>query len=260
MQEIREVLEALASGQINVDEAQKRLQKLELQKVGDLAVIDPGREHRSGIPEVVMAETKTSEQLIQILRAMLEVKDFVVTTRVNEKQVAYLENHLSDFEFDIRGGGNHMTLLVHHPRWIPKRTGGMIAIITAGTSDEFFAEEAQAVAETMGVGVLRFRDVGVSGIHRLIEPLQKIREEQVHAIVVFAGMEGALPTVVASLVDIPVIGVPVPVGYGHGGRGETALSSMLQSCAPGLAVVNIGNGLGGGAIAALIAVGASSES
>lgn len=259
MHEIRKILEKLASGQINVDEAQEQLQALELRRVGDLAVIDPGREHRSGVPEVVIAETKTSKQLMQIVQGMLEVKDFVLITRATQEQVERLRGHLPDFEFDSRGGENHITLLVHHPEWAPKRTGGTIAVITAGTSDEIFADEAEAVAEVMGVEVLRFHDVGVSGIHRLIEPLQMIRKEKTDAIVVFAGMEGALPTVVASLVDIPVIGVPVPIGYGHGGKGETALASMLQSCAPGLAVVNIGNGLGGGAFAALIAMRASSN-
>ncbi|MBD3158244.1 MAG: nickel pincer cofactor biosynthesis protein LarB [Candidatus Lokiarchaeota archaeon] len=259
MHEVREILEALSAGKINVNEAEEKLKRLELRKIGSLAVIDPGREHRSGIPEVVMAETKTSEQLAKIIQGMLEAKKFVLTTRASEAQVEYLEDYLKDFEFDVRGGNNHITLLIHHPDWKPKRRGGTIAVITAGTSDEFFAEEAEAVAEVMGVEVLRFRDVGVAGIHRLIEPLEQIREKGVDAIVVFAGMEGALPTVVASLVDIPVIGVPVPIGYGHGGNGETALSSMLQSCAPGLAVVNIGNGLGGGGIAALIALRASYE-
>jgi hypothetical protein len=125
--------------------------------------------------------------------------------------------------------------------------------MTAGTSDIVYAYEAEAIARLMGVEVLTFFDVGVAGLHRLVEPIKRVKEEGVDAVVVFAGMEGALPTLVASLVDIPVIGVPVPTGYGFGGKGETALASMLQSCAPGLAVVNIGNGLGGGSIASLIA-------
>jgi NCAIR mutase (PurE)-related protein len=108
-------------------------------------------------------------------------------------------------------------------------------------------------ARFMGVETLVFHDTGVSGIHRLIDPMSQIVKESVESIVAFAGMEGALPTVAASLVDIPVVGVSVPIGYGRGGKGETALASMLQSCAPGLAVVNIGNGLGAGAFACLIA-------
>ena len=126
-------------------------------------------------------------------------------------------------------------------------------MITAGTSDIPYAREVEAIAKVVGVESLSFFDVGVAGIHRLIAPLKQILEKDVDVIVVLAGMEGALPTVIASLVDIPVIGVPIPTGYGYGGEGITALSSMLQSCAPGLAVVNIGNGLGAGAIAALIA-------
>ena len=137
--------------------------------------------------------------------------------------------------------------------WSPDVVDEKIAIITAGTSDIPFANEVEAVAYVSGVDSIVFRDVGVAGIHRLIEPLQTIIREDVVAIVVLAGMEGALPTVVAALVDIPVIGVPVPVGYGFRGRGETALAAMLQSCSPGLAVVNIGNGVGAGAFACLIA-------
>jgi NCAIR mutase (PurE)-related protein len=109
------------------------------------------------------------------------------------------------------------------------------------------------LARLMGVDVYSFYDVGVSGIHRLIHPLKEIIDKDIDTVIVFAGMEGALPTVVAALVDIPVIGVPVPTGYGFRGKGETALASMLQSCSPGLAVVNIGNGLGAASIACLIA-------
>jgi NCAIR mutase (PurE)-related protein len=111
----------------------------------------------------------------------------------------------------------------------------------------------EGVAKFMGVEYLAYYDIGVAGMHRLIEPLKEIRDRDVDAIVVLAGMEGALPTLVASLVDIPVIGVPIPIGYGYGGNGETALASMLQSCAPGLSVMNIGNGFGAGAFACLIA-------
>ena len=136
---------------------------------------------------------------------------------------------------------------------LPIPTGGVIAVLAAGTSDIPVAEEARVTAETMGCKVLTFYDVGVAGIHRLVAPLEMIHKEEVSAVVAVAGMEGALPTVVRGLVAVPVIGVPTSVGYGYGGKGEGALMTMLQSCAPGLTVVNIDNGFGAGATAALIA-------
>ena len=126
-------------------------------------------------------------------------------------------------------------------------------MLTAGTSDVPVAEEAQVVAAEMGCEVVAFYDVGVAGIHRLAEPLRALREPPVDVIVVAAGMDGALPSVVCGLVDVPVIGLPTPIGYGLGGEGVAALMTMLQTCAPGLTVVNIGNGVGAGATAALIA-------
>jgi NCAIR mutase (PurE)-related protein len=128
-----------------------------------------------------------------------------------------------------------------------------VAVICAGTSDVPIAREAALVAREMGAEVREVADVGVAGLHRLIEPLTAVMAWEPHALVVAAGMDGALPSVIAGLVSIPVIGVPVSVGYGYGGDGTAALMSMLQSCAPGLAVVNIDNGVGAGSMAALIA-------
>jgi hypothetical protein len=128
-------------------------------------------------------------------------------------------------------------------------------VLAAGTSDIPAAEEAKVTAEVMGCQVLAYYDVGIAGIHRLMEPLRETLVQDVSAIVVVAGMEGALPSVVRGLVPVPVIGVPTSTGYGYGGKGEAALMTMLQSCAPGLTVVNIDNGFGAGATAALIANG-----
>jgi phosphoribosylcarboxyaminoimidazole (NCAIR) mutase len=133
------------------------------------------------------------------------------------------------------------------------RSHGCIAILAAGTADVRVAEEAAVSAEAMGCRVLRFYDVGIAGLHRLLEPIRQIQENQVACVVACAGMEGALPSVVRGLIAIPVIGVPVSTGYGYGGKGQAALMTMLQSCSPGLTVVNIDNGFGAGATAALIA-------
>jgi hypothetical protein len=134
-----------------------------------------------------------------------------------------------------------------------QHTNGRVGVISAGTSDVPVAEEAAVIAAEMGCRIEVAYDVGVAGLHRLAEPLRRLKELQADAIVVAAGMDGALPSVMAGLVDVPVIGLPTSIGYGAGGRGVAALLSMLQSCAPGLLVVNIDNGIGAGASAALIA-------
>ncbi|MGY5862851.1 MAG: nickel pincer cofactor biosynthesis protein LarB [Candidatus Thorarchaeota archaeon] len=253
MHTTRDILKALAKGKLTIEEAEKRLQVLTLSHVEDLAVIDRGRQDRTGIPEVVMAETKQSDEIIKITKNMLDANGFALLTRANQKKVDALESAIDDYVINVSGSGNHLTVFIHSQNWKPPETSGRMAVITAGTSDIPYAREVEAIAKIVGVESLSFFDVGVAGIHRLVDPMKQIIEKDVDVVVVLAGMEGALPTVVASLVDIPVIGVPMPTGYGYGGKGISALSSMLQSCAPGLAVVNIGNGLGAGSIAALIA-------
>lgn len=253
MTRTRDILELLASGKIGVDQAEKELHASTLAQVGRISRIDVNRQERSGVPEVVLAETKTAEMLIEIVQVVVERSNAVLITRATKVKFETLRRAIPELNYDAMGTEDHLTILVTNNQWKEPTKKGKIAILTAGTSDIPFAQEAEALARIMGVEALVFHDVGVAGIHRLVEPITEISETEVDALVVFAGMEGALPTVVASLIDIPVIGVPVPTGYGHGGHGETALASMLQSCAPGLAVVNIGNGLGAGAIACLIA-------
>ncbi|HEX9067787.1 MAG TPA: nickel pincer cofactor biosynthesis protein LarB, partial [Ktedonobacterales bacterium] len=143
--------------------------------------------------------------------------------------------------------------VIHAAGYARPVTGGQVGIITAGTSDIPFAEEARLVAEEMGCEIHALYDVGVAGLHRLLDPLSEMLTHDIGALVVAAGMDGALPSVVAGLSPVPVIGLPTPVGYGAGARGKAALLSMLQTCVPGLSVVNIGNGAGAGATAALIA-------
>lgn len=253
MRSTREVLENLTSGKISIDEAEKELKALTLARIGDIGMIDVDRQERTGVPEIVLAETKTIEDLIQIVQILTQKNGAVLLTRMNQSKLDAIKKAHPELVYDSKGSEDHLTVFINSTSWSEPIKQGKIAILTAGTSDVIYAREAEAIARLMGVNVLTFYDVGVAGIHRLIEPIQRIVEDSVDAVVVFAGMEGALPTVVASLLDIPVIGVPVPVGYGHGGKGETALAAMLQSCAPGLSVVNIGNGLGAGSVAALIA-------
>jgi NCAIR mutase (PurE)-related protein len=260
MNTTRKILEGLKKGEISIEQAESKLRDLSLTEVGEIGRVDLNREERSGIPEIIYAESKSGDNLVHITQKIVQEKHATLLTRVTEKQYTLLRKELSAYTIIDAGEQDHHTLIVHDSNWDEPKKEGKVAIVTAGTSDIVFAEEAVAVSRIMGVEPMIFYDIGVAGIHRLIEPVRKMLEEKVDAIVVFAGMEGALPTVLAALVDIPVIGVPVPVGYGHGGAGETALASMLQSCAPGLAVVNIGNGLGAGAIACLIAKNAAKKS
>ena len=253
MNRTRKLLDELVSGKITVDEAEKQLKTLALDSVSGLAMLDVDRGQRSGIPEIVFGASKDAEDIVQIVRSMLKAQNVALVTRLTQEKVDIMLTSLKDVDIETFGKSPILTALVSSSDWSSNETAGKIAIITAGTSDIPYAKEAEALAKLVGVEVLSYYDVGVSGIHRLIEPIKEIVSKNVDALIVFAGMEGALPTVVAALVDIPVIGVPVPTGYGFRGEGETALASMLQSCSPGLAVVNIGNGLGAASIASLIA-------
>lgn len=213
---------------------------------------DLDREHRKGVPEVLLARGKRHEDLLAIAREFVERTGRAIISRVDDALLVKLQAEFVD-----------CTLSDHHPSKmvVVKRkdyqlrlTGGKVGVITAGTSDVPVAEEARIVAAEMGCETYSVYDVGVAGIHRLFKPLQTLLEEnKVDALVVAAGMDGALPSVVAGLVDVPVIGLPTSVGYGLGGDGVAALMSMLQTCSPGLTVVNIDNGVGAGATAALIA-------
>jgi pyridinium-3,5-biscarboxylic acid mononucleotide synthase len=212
---------------------------------------DFGRAARKGIPEIVLAGTKTDEQVIAICGAFVERTGRALVSRLRPGTAKRLVDALAPAQVELRAEGR--IAAVHAPDYTPTRTGGRVGVLTAGTSDVGVAEEARLVAEEMGCDVATLYDVGVAGLHRLLGPLQDMLDEGVDALVVAAGMDGALPSVVAGLAPVPVIGVPVSVGYGVGGRGRAAMLSMLQTCALGLVVVNVDNGVGAGASAALIA-------
>ena len=215
------------------------------------ARLDLGRAARKGIPEVVLAESKRDDQLVAIVRAFLERNGYAIVSRARPGQLDLLARALPDVTMDTRESARAAAL--HAPGYERPRTGGHIGILTAGAGDIPVAEEARLVAEEMGCHVTTIYDVGVAGIHRLFGPLGELLASDVAALVVCAGMDGALPSVVAGLAHVPVIGCPTSIGYGAGGKGRAALLAMLQTCAPGLTVVNIDNGVGAGATAALIA-------
>lgn len=223
-----------------------------IELVETFARLDLDRRERTGIPETVLAEGKSIEQLVSITQAVCEKSGVVLVTRASNDYADSLQRVFqAGFRFQHNNAGR--TVVIQRSDFLPISTGGCIAVVSAGTGDVSVAEEAKVTAEVMGCEVLTYYDAGVAGIHRLVAPIKSILEKDVAAVVVVAGMEGALPSIVRGLVPVPVIGVPTSVGYGYGAKGEAALMSMLQSCSPGMTVVNIDNGFGAGATAALIA-------
>lgn len=212
---------------------------------------DPTRAQRKGVPEVIFAESKTTSQVISMAQSLLAATGRAIISRVRPETLAALRQEFQEAQLRVREMAR--ALVIYQPDYVPTRTGGRVGILSAGTSDIPVAEEAALVAEEMGCQVTCIYDVGVAGLHRLLEPLRDLLASGVDALIVAAGMDGALPSVVAGLVPVPVIGLPTSVGYGLGGNGLAALLSMLQTCAPGLTVVNIDNGVGAGSTAALIA-------
>lgn len=212
---------------------------------------DPGRERRKGVPEIIFGETKDVAQIIAIAQVLLQGTGRAIISRVRPEAMEVLKGAFPDAQVRVREAARAVS--IYRPDYVPRRTGGHVGVISAGTSDIPVAEEAALVAEEMGCRVSCIYDVGVAGLHRLVEPLRNLLASDVDVIIVAAGMDGALPSVVAGLVPVPVIGLPTSIGYGIGGKGVAALLSMLQTCAPGLSVVNIDNGVGAGITAGITA-------
>jgi NCAIR mutase (PurE)-related protein len=212
---------------------------------------DSGREQRKGAPEVIFGETKETQQIIAMARGLLSGTGRAIISRMPSTAISPVREAFQAYAVRMREAARAM--VIYSPEYVSRSTGGHVGVISAGTSDIPVAEEATLIAEEMGCRVTCIYDVGVAGLHRLMIPLGDLLTDGVDAIIVAAGMDGALPSVVAGLVPVPVIGLPTSIGYGLGGKGVAALLSMLQTCAPGLSVVNIDNGVGAGITAALIA-------
>ena len=210
-----------------------------------IAELDLGRASRRGYPEAVYAEGKSVEQLWAIATALRTAGGPVLFTRCSPEQVAVLREVIPDAAVD------EVARLVASPAAPPEAVGGRVLVLCAGTSDLPVAREALLTAQHLGRDAELVVDVGVAGLHRVLGRLEQLREARV--IVVVAGMDGALPSVVAGLVSAPVVAVPTSVGYGAAFEGLAALLAMLNACAPGVAVVNIDNGYGAGHLAAQIA-------
>lgn len=240
---LRELLEGVRNGQVGCDEALRRLRGLPFDDLG-FARVDRHRQIRCGYPEVIFGEGKTVEQIVTIAERIVAHGSDLLATRVEEAAADAL---LEKFPEAARHPAARIVLLKQHSRPKPP---GTVLVLAAGTSDLSVAEEARVTAEAMDNRVTALYDVGVAGIHRLLEHRDAIMDANV--LVVVAGMEGALASVVGGLVDRPVVAVPTSVGYGANFGGLAPLLTMLNSCAAGVAVVNIDNGFGAGYLASLI--------
>lgn len=246
-QTLRRLLEDIAAGGVTPEDAERQL-RFPFETIGEdgktpFARLDHHRELRRGFPEVVLAEGKTAEQVVEIVRALRETAGQTLVTRAASETARAVREAVPDAVWHAEARA------VVVSRTAPAPTGARIGVVSAGTSDIPVAEEAALTAELMGAEVRRTFDIGVAGIQRLLTEASRFRS--LHAMVVVAGMEAALAPVVAGLAPCPIIAVPTSTGYGASWGGLTALLSLLNSCAPGVTVVNIDNGFGGGYAAAL---------
>ena len=249
---MKDILERLASGEVNVDEAEKLLKANNILEFDDIAQFDIKRNERTGFPEAIFSPSKDYDDLITIIRNYLEnSRDDLIITKLSAERHERILDDLGENSF-IFDYNKRAQILIIRQEITKKDPIAKIGIITAGTSDINIAEEARVIVEQGGCEAITSYDIGVAGIHRLFPQIAHMTKEGVRAFIVCAGMEGALPSVVAGLVDVPVIAVPTSVGYGVGEGGRVALDAMLQSCAPGIAVVNIDNGFGAGVFALTI--------
>ena len=247
---VLDILDAVKNGKLSVNEAKKQLSLYSIEEIENFAKIDLGREARKGVPEVIFAERKENSEVKKIIKNVLKKTNSIVVSRIPKKNFQDICNYCKKNNLKVSTGQNCTTILVYKNPL--KKTKGKIGIITAGTSDIGIAEESRLMCESMGCGCITSYDVGIAGLHRIFPVLKEFVKVGVDAIIVVAGMEGALASVVSSTVNVPIIGVPTSIGYGYGEKGIAALAAMLQSCSLGLTVVNIDNGIGAGAAAAKI--------
>lgn len=238
---MRDLLEKVKEGAVGIDEAQETLARM-LYEHGEDFLLDVHRHHRTGFPEVIFARGKSIDQICEIVKNFLDHSGKAFVSLADDRTFEILRETFPHVR--IARAGSLAVFATGEP---PAKDLGIVGVITAGTADTPFAKECALLLEEIGADVIRAFDFGVSGLHRPFLGVRTTREADV--LVVFAGMDGILPTMIASLTDKPVIAVPTPIGYGLGGEGDTALRTMLQSCIPGLVVLNIGNSIGAAAAA-----------
>lgn len=242
---LRSLLDAVAQGQVSPDSAFEKLKYFDYEPVGDFAKLDHHRSLRTGFPEVIWGEGKSIEHLIKIFQTMQQQQPVVMATRITPAVYEQLQQRIPYLRYYEMA---RICAIVSEP--IPSQPVGTITLLSAGTADLPVAEEAAVTAELCGFPVRRLWDVGVAGIHRLLNHRHLVQSADV--LIVVAGMEGALPSVVAGLADCPIVAVPTSVGYGASFQGLAPLLTMLNSCAAGVGVVNIDNGFGAAILAGQI--------
>lgn len=256
----RDILEAVKEGRLSISKAEKVLKLDALSIVDEIARLDLNRHLRRGVPEIVYGKAKSPRQLEAIVSAILrnstesEILSPIIISKVSKDQARFLRLKFSKKICRLKiKYFKEAAIIAFVPKTDTSRKEGKVALLSAGTSDIAVLHEAQVVLELLGCQTIRFNDVGIAALRRLASPLKQIAKFDPDSIIVAAGMEGALPSLVASLSSVPVIGLPTSVGYGYGKGGEAALMSMLQACPLGICVVNIDGGVSAGIIAWLIA-------
>lgn len=246
---MRDILDAVAAGDLSPAEAEASLSGYATSGAGRF---DAAREERAGVPEAILADGKTPAEVADLAATAIETTDRALVTRIGDETAAAVQQRLAAAvpEATVRWNDRSHWLVATTPDFERPDLNASVGIVTAGTSDAVPAGEAGLVVREMGATVTRIDDVGVASLARTIDAVERLRDQDV--LIIAAGREGALPTVVAGLVDVPIIGLPVSTGYGHGGEGNAALSGMLQSCTA-LSVVNIDAGFTAGTQAGLIA-------
>ena len=242
-QEVRKIMDGVRGKKINIEEAIRNLKFMPFEDLG-FAKIDHHRGLRKGFPEVVFCQNKKVKQVVEIVKRLAKDDSTILATRATKEMFTEVKKYIKNAEYSEKSG----TIIINKKNAINKKDA--ILVITAGTSDIDIAEEAAVVAESMGNRVERLYDVGVAGLHRLLNNKEKI--EDANVLVVVAGMDGVLPSVVSGIFGKPIIAVPTSVGYGASFRGIAPLLTMLNSCSPGVVVVNIDNGFGAGYFASMI--------
>ena len=247
---VEQIFQSLQKGKISPSRAEKLLSLYSIEKIGNIAQIDTGRKNRKGIPEIIFAERKQLLDLKKIIKKTLSKNNEVLVSRIKQKDYTKILEFAKK-KYKIKKGKNTTALLIYKKNI--KKTGGKVGIIAAGTSDIGVGEEARLVCESMNCDCFPDMMLESQDCIEFFPLLNNSLNQKLSVIIVVAGMEGALASIVTSVADVPVIGVPTSIGYGYGEKGVAALASMLQSCSLGLTVVNIDNGVGAGAAAANIA-------
>ena len=248
---MQDILRAVANGSLSLEDAEKRLELFAITELEGLANLDAGRSRRLGRPEIIRCAGKPVEQAVEMAASLLETEDLVILSSATVDHAEAIRTRVQHaaLEFDDQA----QLIVWRKPGTEAKPSVGTISVVTAGTSDIPVARQVRVIAEALGTSADLYPDVGISGLHRLFPVVRAIAETEPDVVVVVAGQEGGLAPVLAGLIDIPIVGVPTSTGTGLGGQGVGALTTMLQACSMGIAVVNIDNGVAAGAIAASIA-------